>query len=70
MTSPRRPQASPLGAAIDVPHLAPHEALLVVHTLQRLAAAIWDAFGDDVELVEWSDVDQDDRNPDEDDIPW
>jgi len=70
MTPQRRPPASPLGAAIDVPHLAPHEALLVVQTLKHLAAAIWDAFGDDVDLAEWSDVDQDDRNPDQDDIPW
>ena len=68
MTPPRRPPASPLGAAIDVSHLAPHEALIVVQTLNHLAAAIWDAFGDDLDLDPWPEPDPDPK--DEDDIPW
>ncbi len=64
MTPPRHKPASPLGAAIDVPHLAPHEALIVVQTLRCVADAIWDAFGDDLDLAEWSDDDK------EDDVPW
>ena len=44
----RGQRASPLGAAIDVPHLSPEEAWLVARLLRRLAKNIWDAFGDDL----------------------
>ena len=54
MTSPRpRPRASPLGAAIDLRHMSPEEALLLAETLNRLAVAVWDAFGDDSVRPDW-----------------
>ena len=42
-----RPRAWGLGAAIDIPHLSPEEARLIVQILRRLARNIWDAFGDE-----------------------
>lgn len=68
MTPPRRPFVSPLGAAIDVPHLAPHEAFIVVQTLEHIAAAIWDAFGDELDLPVRDDDESEDDPPD--DPPW
>jgi hypothetical protein len=57
---------SPLGAAIDLPHLTPDEALFIAQILKHIAGAIWDAFGDDFPLADWPDDDDDeDDNP-----PW
>jgi hypothetical protein len=44
-----RPRAWGLGAAVDLPHLSPEEARIIVQILRRLALNIWDAFGDDYE---------------------
>lgn len=54
MTSPRRPpRRSPLGAEIGLGPLAPDEALLLAETFNRLAVAVWDAFGDDSVRPDW-----------------
>ncbi len=54
MTPPRRrPRASPLGAEIGLRHMSPEEALLLAEALNRLAIAVWDAFGDDSLRPDW-----------------
>lgn len=63
MKTPRRPFVSPLGAAIDLPHLSPDEAQVVAEVLRHVAAAIWDAFGDDFPLADAHDDDEDDYPP-------
>ena len=56
MTPPRRPlrpRPSPLGVSIDTRHLSPEEALFLAETLNALAVAVWDAFGDDTVRPDW-----------------
>lgn len=45
--SPSRPTAvSPLGSTVDLPHLTPEEAYVLVDVLDRLTQALWDTYGD------------------------
>jgi hypothetical protein len=54
MTPSRQPPSpSPLGAEIPLRHLSPAEALLLADSLNRLAVAVWDAFGDDSVRPDW-----------------
>ena len=48
MSPARRTLVSPLGSAVDLPHLSPAEAYVVADILERICQAIWDAYGDDM----------------------
>lgn len=46
MSPPRPTTVSPLGSSVDLPHLTPEEAYVLVDVLDRLIQALWDTYGD------------------------
>jgi hypothetical protein len=51
--SPHRPTTgSPLGSTVDLPHLTPAEAYVLVDVLDHLIQALWDTYGDDLLDIE------------------
>ena len=46
MSPPRPTEVSPLGSTVDLPHLTPEEAYVLVDVLDRLTQALWDTYGD------------------------
>jgi len=43
-----RRQPSPLGSAVDLPHLSPEEAVVLVDVLDRICQSLWDTYGDEM----------------------
>lgn len=52
MTPPRPSAVSPLGSSVDLPHLTPEEAYVLVDVLDHLIQALWDTYGDDLLDIE------------------
>jgi len=75
MSPHRAPTVSPLGSSVDLPHMAPHEALIVTDILERIVSALWDAYGDEMaEIAAEEDLEPPEESPSahdgSDDIPW
>ena len=72
MTHRKRP-VSPLGSAVDLPHMSPEEAYIVADIFDRISTAIWDAYGDDMLQIaaehNWPDPPCRTRHPDNPDKP-
>jgi hypothetical protein len=48
MSPPRAAAVSPLGSAVDLPHLSPEEAVVLVDVLERICQSLWDTYGEEM----------------------
>ncbi len=44
----RKNTPNPFGSMVDIPHMSPEEAYLIVDILNRIASSIWNIYGDDM----------------------